>query len=302
MNPPSSTSGEKEWIDGRRCESESCNFLTPSEHLIVGIENKRLRTRGFDVIESSSDILRAIELFGKNLHPAGLRRLSNIVKNRGVSGKRTIPHHGDFSRARKCVEQQIQSFSAQCRLTVGNAREITARLCRARDNSKPDRIGHKSEDDRGRHAGFFQRKHSRRRQRDGHIGLAGGYSVDQRVQPPNVPFSTEHFNHRSTAAFMTQRAQGVDQDVNRRTFRKTAVQNADTLFGRKALRGERRKKQSSNKFSPPHSIKRSASPSSCDGTVTPSVFAVPRLMTKVNLVGCSIGRLPGLAPFRILST
>jgi hypothetical protein len=40
---------------------------------------------------------------------------------------------------------------------------------------------------------------------------------------------------------MIQRAQGVDQDVNWRTFRKTAVQNADTLFGRKTLCDERRK-------------------------------------------------------------
>jgi hypothetical protein len=78
------------------------------------------------------------------------------------------------------------------------------------------------------------------RKRTIHIGLSGRYPVDQRAQPRRVPFSTEHFNHRSTAVFMTQRAQGVDQDVNWRTFRKTAVQNADTLFGRKTLCDERR--------------------------------------------------------------
>ncbi len=38
------------------------------------------------------------------------------------------------------------------------------------------------------------------------------------------------------------------------------------------------------------------------GIVMPSAFAVFRFTTSSNLVGCSIGRSPGLAPFRILST
>src|SRR5262245_42214955 len=38
------------------------------------------------------------------------------------------------------------------------------------------------------------------------------------------------------------------------------------------------------------------------GIVTPRIRAVFRLTTRSNFVGCSIGRSPGLAPFRILST
>lgn len=38
------------------------------------------------------------------------------------------------------------------------------------------------------------------------------------------------------------------------------------------------------------------------GIVTPSAFAVLRLMSSSNLVGCSTGRSAGLTPFRILST
>src|SRR5438105_11287295 len=38
------------------------------------------------------------------------------------------------------------------------------------------------------------------------------------------------------------------------------------------------------------------------GIVRPSAFAVFRLMTNSNLVGCSTGSSPGFAPFRILST
>src|SRR5436190_15203786 len=39
-----------------------------------------------------------------------------------------------------------------------------------------------------------------------------------------------------------------------------------------------------------------------DGIVRPSTLAVFRLTTKSNLVGCSMGRSPGLAPLRILWT
>ena len=60
------------------------------------------------------------------------------------------------------------------------------------DDSKPDRIGHKREDNRRRHTGVFQRKHGRRRQRDRH-------------QPSHVPFSAKHFDDRRTAIFQDPR-------------------------------------------------------------------------------------------------
>src|SRR5262249_16978619 len=46
----------------------------------------------------------------------------------------------------------------------------------------------------------------------------------------------------------------------------------------------------------------SARISSDCGIVRPSAFAVLRLMTSSNFVGCSTGISPGWAPFRILST
>ena len=51
-----------------------------------------------------------------------------------------------------------------------------------------------------------------------------------------------------------------------------------------------------------YSITSSARPSTDGGIVSLSAFAVLRLMTSSNLLGCSTGRSPGLAPFRILST
>jgi hypothetical protein len=51
-----------------------------------------------------------------------------------------------------------------------------------------------------------------------------------------------------------------------------------------------------------YSITSSARASMPGGIVSPSAFAVFMLMTSSNLVGCSIGKFPGLAPLRIRST
>ncbi len=51
-----------------------------------------------------------------------------------------------------------------------------------------------------------------------------------------------------------------------------------------------------------YSMTWSARPSSDGGTVRPRALAVFRLMTSSNFVGRSIGRSPGLAPFRMRST
>src|SRR5262245_1426569 len=51
-----------------------------------------------------------------------------------------------------------------------------------------------------------------------------------------------------------------------------------------------------------HSITSFAAACSVSGTVRPIAFAVLRLITRSNFVGCSIGSSPGFVPFRILST
>jgi hypothetical protein len=51
-----------------------------------------------------------------------------------------------------------------------------------------------------------------------------------------------------------------------------------------------------------HLITLSARASTFCGIITPICFAVLRLMTSSNFLGCSTGRSAGLAPLRILST
>jgi hypothetical protein len=52
---------------------------------------------------------------------------------------------------------------------------------------------------------------------------------------------------------------------------------------------------------PPYLMTSSANTRRCGGSVIPRAWAVLRLMTSSNFVGCSTGRSAGCAPFRILS-
>src|SRR6516162_4683626 len=51
-----------------------------------------------------------------------------------------------------------------------------------------------------------------------------------------------------------------------------------------------------------HSMTSSARASTGGGITIPNALAVLRLIVRANLVGCSIGKSPGFAPFSILST
>jgi hypothetical protein len=63
----------------------------------------------------------------------------------------------------------------------------------------------------------------------------------------------------------------------------------------------RRAAEQRDEFAAVHSITSSAICWRCTGTSRPSALAVLRLIRNSNLVGCSTGRSPGLAPFSILS-
>src|SRR5262249_50737094 len=74
------------------------------------------------------------------------------------------------------------------------------------------------------------------------------------------------------------------------------------LRARRARPRRRAADERQDELAPPHSITLSTSASSCGGISRPSAFAVLRLITSSNFVGCSTGKSAGLAPFNILST
>src|SRR5215470_6293936 len=74
------------------------------------------------------------------------------------------------------------------------------------------------------------------------------------------------------------------------------------LADRSARPDEQAATEKRDELAPPHSMTSSARTISEGGIVSPSAFAVLRLMIITNFVPCSIGKSAGFSPFKILST
>src|SRR5262249_32540099 len=92
---------------------------------------------------------------------------------------------------------------------------------------------------------------------------------------------------------------------HRKAVERYGVEESDYRH-RRLLRARRERPSGSraaaNQFdelAPLHSITSSAATWSVSGTFMPSAFAVFRLMTSSNLVGCRTGNSAGLSPLRI---
>ncbi len=129
-------------------------------------------------------------------------------------------------------------------------------------------------------------------------------------EPLELPLGISIFNHDVAALDVTEVTQslteglsqvGIRVQVDRQPAYSSNLGRLLCLGGE--WRGEETTGQSADERPPRgHWITSSARCSSDGGIVSPSAFAVLRLITKSNLVACSKGRSPGLAPFRILST
>src|SRR5690349_7111936 len=89
--------------------------------------------------------------------------------------------------------------------------------------------------------------------------------------------------------------------VERPAAHKTDHRHSRLLRAR-AERPRRRSAQPRDESSPFHSITSSARLSRAGEMAVPTDFAVLRFIASSNLTGCSTGRSPGLAPFKILAT
>src|SRR5262249_46462050 len=105
------------------------------------------------------------------------------------------------------------------------------------------------------------------------------------------------------------RSPGGQADNNAHRLLWIGLRPCDARDGRQrgSARGQMQKLPTVGEFhfEPPvplHSITSSAGASSFSGMVKPGAPAIVKLMTKSNLVGCSIGRSDGFAPRMILST
>src|SRR6202035_2790236 len=97
-------------------------------------------------------------------------------------------------------------------------------------------------------------------------------------------------------------------DVDDRVLRRPGAEKSDhrQCLGARSQRprqdGGRRYGCRCNEFAPFHSITSSAEASNAVGNSRPSAFAVLRLTTSSNIVGCCTGKSDGLIPLRTCPT
>src|SRR6516165_11416585 len=109
---------------------------------------------------------------------------------------------------------------------------------------------------------------------------------------------------RRPTTFSQLLAEGAHARLHFRVYRRVRHQNSDPAHPLALLRARRegprrRAAEQRDEVPPPHSITSSARCCKNHGTSSPSAFAVLRFMTRSNLVGCTTGKSPGLAPLSI---
>src|SRR5262249_55530059 len=104
------------------------------------------------------------------------------------------------------------------------------------------------------------------------------------------------------AQALTEGDHGACERPRRRAVEEPNHRHRRLLRARRERPSGRRATEQRDEYAPLHSITSSARASSVGGTSRPSAFAVLRLITSSNFVGCSTGSSAGLAPLKILST
>src|SRR4051794_30305307 len=123
-------------------------------------------------------------------------------------------------------------------------------------------------------------------------------SASSTKRPMNVSQESPE-NHNSGTAFSHSQGQNRKSASARLTSTVPLKADIDCAVGTSVLCHKRTHAPHKRQ---PYSITSSARVSSVGGTMTPSAFAVFKLITSSYLVGCSTGRSAGFAPLKILST
>ena len=123
------------------------------------------------------------------------------------------------------------------------------------DNSQSDWVGDEGEHDRGFQAGPLEREDGRRRDGDNQVGLLRREACDERVEAIGISFPAQKFDRRHAAVVVAKLLQRLEQQVERRSLRVSAVQDGDP----RALSCAHRRhgqssQQPSDEHSAPHSI------------------------------------------------
>src|SRR4030095_15291381 len=223
-----------------------------------------------------------------------------------------IGQYGDVRALGQRLLEEFQPLAGEPVTKVAQARDVPPRVRQAGDESFRYRIiGGGRHHDWDRVGGLLGRA-------DG--GAAPGHNqvhleLDQLGRQVAETFLTSLgiavLNDKVLALDVAEIAQPLPESLQTRIGVKggrAGTEPTDPVHFRRLLRvgaegcQEEAKDEHDGEYKSLHLITSSAWKSMLGGIVIPSAWAVLRLITNSNFVGCSTGRSAGLAPFRILST
>ena len=223
-----------------------------------------------------------------------------------------LQKQSDATHLRNGLLEQFQRLADDLLLDEGQTCDIAAGPRKAGDEPLRHRIANGSEDDgegrrrllggqsgegaSGGHDDIDLERNQLGRKSGEPLGLPCGIPVfDQEVTTLDVPKVTQSLKEGLSCT-------GIgDRQVGRQVAYSSDPPRLLPLGGKRS--GEEVARQTADKHpAGDHWMTSSARDKSDGGIVSPRALAVLRLMTNSNFVGCSIGRLAGLAPLRILST
>src|SRR5262249_11554791 len=206
------------------------------------------------------------------------------------------------------VVQQFQSFLRQYRGDNPNAGDVSPWPVEARDKAEFERVGASDKDDGNASCRGLGREHCRwpecadrchlplhqigRHRRKWIIAVCYPAVFDRDV----LTFDIAHLGKTAAECGIELHGNGLAEAAQIPDHRHRRLLRA------RLERPHRRAAEQRDELAAFHSITSSAVASSVGGRSRPSAFALLRLITSSNFVGCSTGISAGFSPFRILST
>src|SRR6516165_611301 len=181
-------------------------------------------------------------------------------------------------------------------------------MVKARDQAKLDRINAYPKDDWNCLGRCFSGKNRWRVDRGDHGHLATNQFGSQGRQLVIVSVGPPIFDRHIPAFVITGSTEAATECLHKvcccagRRGVHVANDGHSRLLRARRERPRRRAAEKRDELAALHSITSSAVICMISGTVTPSAFAVLRLMTSSTLVGCITGSSAGFSPLRMRST
>src|SRR5216684_4954388 len=219
-----------------------------------------------------------------------------------------IPKHGHGGELRNNFLEQVQPFSSQLRIHLGQPGDVAAGPRQALNDPSCHRVTRRRHHNRDFLGSVFGSQSIVGNGSDDDVNLETDQIGCELRQDVDFHLRISVFNddvlslNPSKVTEPFQECLVPERRVGAREGRQKSYPGDSLLLLRARGKWQYHAAEEHYELPPPHSITSSARSRNDSGIVRPSALAVLRLITSSNLVGCSTGKSAGLEPLRIRST